>query len=407
MSKESRLAAKKRSAQAAKKRKMRKLGKIALICLIPIVIACIGFVIYLNNLEKNVNGSSFVNDQGKIKGRAAKSYVTLADYKNITLLRDDLLPTKSELEQAIDNTLNSKKETVTDKGTKINSDSNVYLNYTMTVDGKELTDKKAENKSYTLGSKNFTATFDAAIAKLTVGDKFDVEVSFDADYSDEALKGKKAKIAGDIVSVVVVPELDDKFVSEKMKDEMKDSTYPLTAQGMKDFLANSIYEQNLDNKIDEVLIENTKVNSYPWFYVKAQTYLKDKSYTSTMNYYNQMFGQEMYKTPADILGLDSEKAYKKRLKEDAQATAKYYLTYQAIFEDAGLDKITKEEVEKFIKENSTTPYDDLVKENGYPCLAQAVLRDRSFEYVKSLVKVEGSTLKMYVDDPVKEDEEKK
>ena len=85
MSKESRLAAKKRSAQAAKKRMIRKICKIAAIIMIPVIIICIGFAIYLNNLEKNVTSSSFVNNEGKIKGKAAKNYVTLCDYKNITL----------------------------------------------------------------------------------------------------------------------------------------------------------------------------------------------------------------------------------------------------------------------------------------------------------------------------------
>ena len=118
-----------------------------------------------------------------------------------------------------------------------------------------------------------------------------------------------------------------------------------------------------------------------------------------MNYYNQMFGREMYKQPADMLGLKSNKEYKNKLKEDARGTVKYYLTYQAIFEDAGLEKITEEEVKSYIAQNGTSSYDELVKANGYPCLAQAVLREKAFEHVKELVKVNGDTSKMYVDDP--------
>ncbi|MDD6102336.1 MAG: FKBP-type peptidyl-prolyl cis-trans isomerase [Clostridiales bacterium] len=399
MSKESRLAAKKRSAQAAKKRMIRKICKIAAIIMIPVIIICIGFAIYLNNLEKNVTSSSFVNNEGKIKGKAAKNYVTLCDYKNITLNREDNLPTKTELQNAVDAEINSHKETVDKDGTELKADSTVNLNYSVTVDGKELTDKKAENKSYVLGSNNLTKAFDDAVAKLKVGDSFDIEVTFPSDYSDSDLKDKKAKLAGKVVSVVVVPELTDAFVADKMKEEMKDSSYPLTVQGMKDFLANNIYEQKLESSIEEYLIEKTTVKSYPWLYTKAQFYLQDKNYVSTMNYYNQMFGREMYKQPADMLGLKSNKEYKNKLKEDARGTVKYYLTYQAIFEDAGLEKITEEEVKSYIAQNGTSSYDELVKANGYPCLAQAVLREKAFEHVKELVKVNGDTSKMYVDDP--------
>lgn len=400
MSKESRLAAKARSKQAARKRRINKAIKAFFIILIPVIIALIGFNIYIKQLEKNVSNSSFINEDGTVKGKAAKNYVKLVDYKNINLKRDDLLPTVSELQKAVDSAVDSKKETVKEEGTEIKADSVVYLNYKITVDGKELTDKEGKEAAYTLGGKRFTEDFDKAIADRKVGDDFDLEVKFADDASDKDLAGKKAKIAGKIVSVVVVPALTDDLVAKKFKDdEMKDSSYPATVQGLKDFLANNIYESNLDKAIDKYISENTEAKSYPYFFTKCQTWLADKNYIATMNYYNQMFGQQMYSHPMDILGLKSEREYNKKVKETAREQVKYVLAYQAIFEDAGLDKITDADIEKYVIEETDAKYSELVEQYGKGYLAQAVLHDRTFDYVKTLVKVDGDTSKMTVPDP--------
>lgn len=406
MSKESRLAAKARSKQAARKRTTRKIVKVAMCILIPILVLFIGFQIFMSNVKKNVNASTFVKDSGKLFGLSAKSYVTLCDYKNINLKRDDYLPTVSELQSEIDSALDSVKETVKEKDTAIKADSTVYLNYKITVDGKELTDKEGKEKAYKLGNKTFTEAFDKAIAALKVGGTFDIEISFPEDHSDSALKGKKAKIAGDIVSVVVVPELTDKLVADKFADDMKDSDYPKTVQGYKDFLANAMYDQKLRSGVSSYIIENSKVKSYPYLFTKAQYYMRDAYYNNMVNYWNQMYGQQVVSEPKDLIGVKTNSEYKKRLKEEARNYAKSDLIIQAIHEDANLKAINQADVEKYVIENTEQKYSDLVKSEGYPALAQTVLQVNAFEYVMSLVKVEGDTSKMTVPDPEKKEESK-
>lgn len=395
MSIENRLAAKKRAQQAKVKRRRNKILKIVGICLIPIIICVVAYFVMLGVIKKNADSSAFVNADGTIKGRAAKSYVTLCDYKNITVNREDYLPTETELQTAMDNVMSSYVETVTESGTEIQEDSKVNLTYTVKVDGEELTDLAATDKAYTLGSKTLTEAFDTEIAKLTVGDTFSIEISFPEDYSTEALAGKKAVIAGSVVSVQVVPEITDAFVAEKLTEYMDGSDYPLTAEGFKNFCAYKLYTNALETYVDEYITKNTTVNSYPYFYLKTQYYLKDSTYEYYVDYYNQLLGSTLYDSPVTMLGLDSRSEYKKRLNTEAKTTAAYYLAYQAIYEDAGLAAVTEQDVKDYVAEQDNSDYDKLVAETGYNYLAQMTLKDKTFDYVMSLVKTDGDASQMW------------
>ncbi len=399
MSIENRLAAKKRAKQAQSKRKRRKFFKIAAICMIPVVICVIGWFIFLSVLEKKADNSSFLNANGTIKARTAGSYVELCDYKNISVKREDYLPTESELQAAIDDVLNSNVETVTASGTALEEDSKVNLTFKVKVDGKELTDLAYDDRTYTLGSNTMTEAFDKAVAKLKVGDDFSVSVNFPADYSNTELAAKSAVIEGKVVSVQVVPELTDSFVAEKLKEQMEGSEFPLTAEGFKNYCADNLYNSALEQYVTEYLKEKTNVKSYPYFYLKTQYYLTDKGYQNYVNYYNQALGSQVYASPVELLGLKSKSEYKKTLRSDAKDIVKDALVYQAIHEDAGLAEVNEEAVRAYISEHESSTYEELVEAYGYNYLAQRTLMHDTFEYVMSLVKADGDASKMWKADP--------
>ena len=139
MSKESRLAAKKRSKQA----KMKRLRNKILICigiiLIPVIIALISLKVIDNNIKSKQSPDRYLKSDGTIDAKAAKNYVKVADYKNISVNREEYIPTESELKSAVDNVLKGYTETVTADGTAISKTSTVNLTYTVSVDGAEVT----------------------------------------------------------------------------------------------------------------------------------------------------------------------------------------------------------------------------------------------------------------------------
>jgi FKBP-type peptidyl-prolyl cis-trans isomerase (trigger factor) len=112
---------------------------------------------------------------------------------------------------------------------------------------------------------------------------------------------------------------------------------------------------------------------------------------------NSLYGSTVYTEPYELLGLDDEKAYKKQLKSDAKDSAAYYLAYQAIYEDAGLDPVTEEEMQAYA-EDQGSDYDTMVENYGRNYLAQQTLRQKTFDYVMTLIIENGDSSIMWVED---------
>lgn len=402
MSIERRMAAKKRAKQAKAKRTRKKIFAVVGVLLLLAAIAGITYAVIINRIEKNAASDKYINADGTIDAKAATHYVTVGDYKNISVNRDDYLPTESEVQTQVDNLLLSNKDTVKDAGTEIEADSTVALTYKVSVDGTELEDYASEAASYSLSSGKFGTDFSDKIAELKVGDLFDFNITFADDFSDENLAGKTANFSGQVDSVDVVPELTDEFVAEKLTDYMGDTEYPKTVAGLKDFVANNVYTQNLENYVDTWISDNTTVKSYPFFYTKNLYYVTDNMYKNYVNQMNSMYGSEVYASPVELLGLDSESAYKKKLKTDSKDNAKYRLAYQAIFEMEGLPAITEADVRAYAEEQSQD-YDTMVQNYGYNYIAQSALREKAFDKVMTYVKPSGDETKMWNDDPATAD----
>ena len=105
MSKESRLAAKKRSKQAKMKRLRNKILLCIGILLIPVIIALITLKVIDNNIKDKQSANRYIKADGTIDAKAAKNYVKVADYKNISVNREDYLPTESELASSVETVL--------------------------------------------------------------------------------------------------------------------------------------------------------------------------------------------------------------------------------------------------------------------------------------------------------------
>ncbi len=400
MSKESRLAAKKRSKQA----KMKRLRNKILICigiiLIPVIIALISLKVIDNNIKSKQSPDRYLKSDGTIDAKAAKNYVKVADYKNISVNREEYIPTESELKSAVDNVLKGYTETVTADGTAISKTSTVNLTYTVSVDGAEVTDYAQTNGSYTLGNgTRFGTEFDDRISALKVGDSINFDISFNSDYSNATFAGKTATFKGKVDSVDVVPELTDSFVAEKLTEYMGDSEYPKTAEGLKSFVANNLYENKLRTFVSSWIPENTEKTAffYPYFYLRNKYYYIDDYYDKLESQYKS-YGVDMNKY--DIMGASGKGEYKKKLKKLARSEVKRDLAFQAIFEDAGLPAITEEELKAHATEEGYTDFDSFVKAHGGSnAAAQALLQEKVLDHVFSLVKAEGDASKMWKDDP--------
>ena len=136
--------------------------------------------------------------------------VTLGQYKDITVQKEEVSVSEEELSRALKNVQerNAELTMVTDRAVEKNDIVNI--DFTGFVDGKEFEGGKAKGYSLTIGSNTFIAGFEDQIIGMRTGEEKDIFVVFPENYVPD-LAGKNAtfKIKLNDIRVKVLPELDD------------------------------------------------------------------------------------------------------------------------------------------------------------------------------------------------------
>lgn len=95
---------------------------------------------------------------------------------------------------------------------KIEDGDVVKIDYSGSVNGKKFEGGTATDAKLEIGSKTFVDNFEEQLIGHKKGEKFDIKVTFPADYQSEELKGKEATFAITVKDVYKLPELTDQFV---------------------------------------------------------------------------------------------------------------------------------------------------------------------------------------------------
>lgn len=153
--------------------------------------------------------------------------VTLGEYKGITAEKDVNTVTDDEVDAEIKRMQENAASVSTVTEGAIEMGDKVDLDFEGFVDDVAFEGGKGEHYSLVLGSNSFIPGFEEQIAGKTIGEDFDVNVTFPEDYHSEDLKGKAAIFKCKVHSVEKknLPELDDEFAKDVSEfdtlDELK------------------------------------------------------------------------------------------------------------------------------------------------------------------------------------------
>ena len=120
------------------------------------------------------------------------------------------------------------------------------------IDGVAFEGGKGENYSLKLGSGSFIPGFEEQVAGHSVGDEFDVNVPFPADYHAAELAGKDAcfKVKVNAITKIELPALDDDFAKDVSEfDTLDEYKADLKAKIQKR------HEDEADRKFEDAILD--------------------------------------------------------------------------------------------------------------------------------------------------------
>ncbi len=147
---------------------------------------------------------------------AVKPEVTLGQYKGVEIDKVETAVTAEDIEAELKKAQeqNSRMIEVTDRAVK--DGDMAVIDFEGFMDGVAFPGGKGENHELVIGSHSFIDTFEDQIIGHSIGDEFDVNVTFPEQYQEASLAGKpavfKCKVNG--IKSKELPELDDEFAQD-------------------------------------------------------------------------------------------------------------------------------------------------------------------------------------------------
>jgi len=267
-----------------------------------------------------------------------KPDVEISDYIGIPVNRPVVKVTDEEVDEEIKRvqTRNSRMIEVSDRPAQ--NEDLVNIDFEGFVDGVAFDGGKADGHQLKLGSGQFIPGFEDQVIGHSVGEEFDVNVTFPADYQAENLAGKdavfKCKLNG--IKYTELPSVDDEFARDVSEFDTLDEYKADIRKNLEEQ-----HKKQADGKVDDELIDAliSKLEAdIPECMFENETENQVRDYDNRL----RMNGLDL-KTYFQYTGLDLD-GLRKQMRPGAEKQVKTRLALEKIAEKENLS-VTDEEVE--------------------------------------------------------------
>lgn len=271
-----------------------------------------------------------------------KPDVEIGDYKGLTAVKKIYTVSDDEIAHELSHIQERNARIITAEDRCAQKGDTVVIDYDGSIDGVAFDGGKAENQDLELGSGSFIPGFEDQIEGHSVGDEFDVNVTFPEEYQAKELAGKAAvfKVKLHEIKVRELPELDDEFAKDVSEFD--------TLAEYKDDIRKNIQKTKDDkssNDVDDSLIDQI-IQSMKTEIPEVMFEHSIDSMVSDFDYRLQMQGLNI-DTYLKYTGMEMA-AFRKTFSEQAQRQVKIRLALEKI---ADIEKfeVTDEELEEEYK----------------------------------------------------------
>ncbi len=187
----------------------------------------------------------------------ASDYVTLGEYKGLTVTVTPVVVSDEEVEESI---ARSTRKTL-EEGTVEDGDI-VNIDYVGKLDGEEFDGGSATGYDLEIGSYTFIDGFEDGLIGVEVGETVDLELTFPESYHNEDLAGKDVVFTVTVNSLQRVQELTDEVAAE-VADGMTAEEYKASVREELEESAEEDMKYEAQYELVTQVVENATVNGYP------------------------------------------------------------------------------------------------------------------------------------------------
>lgn len=273
-----------------------------------------------------------------------KPEVTLGDYKNIEVTKQDRTVTDEDVADELESRRQRAVELALKDDAAEEGDT-VVIDFEGYKDGEKFDGGSAENHSLELGSGQFIPGFEDQLIGAKSGDEKEVEVTFPEEYGAEELAGQDVvfKVVVHEVKEKRVPELDDEFAKDvddevETLDELKDKIRQQLEKS-KDRAAT----EATDDEAIQKAVENAEVPEIPEAMIDEEV---DRQFNLFINNLQQQgISKDQYMS---MIGT-SEQELRNQFRNEADFNVKTNLVLEAIAKAENID-VTTEDIDAEIKD---------------------------------------------------------
>ncbi len=221
-----------------------------------------------------------VSNDGDIVLKAVgfvKPEVSIDGYKGIEVEKNVEAVSDKDVDAEIENARkrNARTVDVTDRAAAMGDIANI--DYEGSVDGVAFNGGKGEGHDLTLGSGAFIPGFEEQIVGKSVGEEFDVNVTFPEEYHAKELAGKAAVFKTKLNSIKAeeLPALDDEFVKDVSEfDTLDEYKADIKAKMVK--RNEDKADAEVENALAEALMEKLVAEiPEPMFAIETENFVRD------------------------------------------------------------------------------------------------------------------------------------
>ncbi len=290
-----------------------------------------------------------------------KPEVTLGEYKNLGIKKEEAKITKKEIDEEIARLQTQFAEVVVKEKGAIEKGDTAIIDFDGYVDGKKLDGGHGENYPLEIGSNTFIPGFEDGLIGLKVGDTKELNLTFPEDYVAD-LKDKKVKFDVKVneIKTKVLPKLGTEFYLDLGMDDVK------TEEDLRKEIEKNLKEEK-QVKIEDEYIEKCLSKAAGNMKVDINPEIIDEEVHRMMHQLAEQLKMqglslEQYQ---QFTGMDHEKMHE-QMEPEAKKRVEYRYLLDAVSEKEKIE-FTKDEVEAKAKEmadNYGISVDELIKAYG-------------------------------------------